>query len=726
MKYNLFILLIAVFASLSQQINAQISADGRLVLVEHFTQASSMSCANYDAMMDNVMESNTDKVVAINYHTFWPGFDPMYNDNPEDVNTRVAFYEVEDVPTTVLNGYVNESVTTSSIETTATINVPFTIEITAELFNIIGSDSSNFPEATTASEIEITATITASEKVSGNLRAFAVVLEENICYLEAPGSNGATNFKNIMKKMLPDAAGQGLSNFNAGSVATINEWWPLENVYDANELAVVVFVQDMTSKEIFQAAYARPTTATSPYTLNVNLREIFLAKNDCETGVLPKIAIQNLGSEPINSLTIEYRLNEAVEPSILEWTGELATLEQTFVELPLQSSVINGEVNFLSVDLLEPNNEYDEDLTNNFESIVFQPTGEVEGNTVFLHLFTDNFGVETSWQVTNSVGDLVYAGNDYGNFQTVEETFIFTASDCYTFHLLDTYGDGICCDLGEGFYTLMDEAGNVLASGGTFEFEERTTLKVNCTQPTANALTTNAYGTSNNGSIFVETNNLENVLLSIDNGISWQESTTFSDLAAGSYTILVQNTQGCITSINLSIESVCNEFEVLMFIEPTIENEANGSVSININGQDEPYTYQWTNGETDMVVSNLNAGTYFVTVTDAYGCSQILSATIENISLVGIDINNLSSEEEITLIKTYPNPAQNKLMVALDAAVLNAELSLYNALGEKVQQTKVIDTAFTMDVTDLPSGVYYLSLQLGTTNLVSDKIIIAK
>jgi hypothetical protein len=39
---------------------------------------------------------------------------------------------------------------------------------------------------------------------------------------------------------------------------------------------------------------------------------------------------------------------------------------------------------------------------------------------------------------------------------------------CVTFKIEDTYSDGICCDWGNGSYTVIDGLGNVISQGGAF------------------------------------------------------------------------------------------------------------------------------------------------------------------------------------------------------------------------------------------------------------------
>ena len=53
----------------------------------------------------------------------------------------------------------------------------------------------------------------------------------------------------------------------------------------------------------------------------------------------PKIIIQNTGSTTLTSLTIEYWINNANNPEIFTWIGNLEFLEKEEIELPSTSSL---------------------------------------------------------------------------------------------------------------------------------------------------------------------------------------------------------------------------------------------------------------------------------------------------------------------------------------------------------------------------------------------------
>ncbi len=89
----------------------------------------------------------------------------------------------------------------------------------------------------------------------------------------------------------------------------------------------------------------------------------------------------------------------------------------------------------------------------------------------------DNYPEETSWEITDGSGTVVYSGGTYRSEPDGSTKVINLCIEpaCYTFTMKDAYGDGICCSYGNGSYTFTkDSDGTVLASGGSFQSSEST------------------------------------------------------------------------------------------------------------------------------------------------------------------------------------------------------------------------------------------------------------
>jgi gliding motility-associated-like protein len=98
----------------------------------------------------------------------------------------------------------------------------------------------------------------------------------------------------------------------------------------------------------------------------------------------------------------------------------------------------------------------------------------------------------------------------------------------------------------------------------------------------------------------------------------------FGNLAAGQYTVTVSNTANCPTTIAVTVGQPPAIGLTELYIQPISCNGAgDGILSVSVSGGSYPYSYEWTGGATDSLVSGLSAGMIEVTVTDANGCQSI-------------------------------------------------------------------------------------------------------
>lgn len=109
-------------------------------------------------------------------------------------------------------------------------------------------------------------------------------------------------------------------------------------------------------------------------------------------------------------------------------------------------------------------------------------------------------------------------------------------------------------------------------------------------------------------------------------------------LAAGTYAVVVTNTPGCtdtafavITNPNAPIVAIDSILSV------RCNGGADGGVQVTVSGGTAPLSYLWSNSAITPDVSGLSGGLYFLTVTDAQGCVNIASATVNEPSVLTVN-----------------------------------------------------------------------------------------
>ena len=311
---------ILVFAMLLSA-NALHSQATRLVLFEHFTQASCGPCASQNPPFAALL-ANTTKAVKIAYQTSWPGVDPMNAANPNEVATRVSYYGVTGVPSVrnvsvVPAGSSPANITQTQIDARYNVTPDMSVILTHQL-------TSGYDSVQVAVSVSNSSTSTITSGSAGSLKLHLALVEETINYSSAPGSNGETVFHNVMRKMVPDANGTTLSDtWTAGQNQTYQFTIALPT-YIANlgEIAFVAFVQDDSNKEIKNAAFSPKQAVTG--LADVSIASMSATTNGyCDPNVTPSITIQNSGSMTITSATVSYTVNGGNQVS-QNWTGSIA------------------------------------------------------------------------------------------------------------------------------------------------------------------------------------------------------------------------------------------------------------------------------------------------------------------------------------------------------------------------------------------------------------------
>ena len=120
-------------------------------------------------------------------------------------------------------------------------------------------------------------------------------------------------------------------------------------------------------------------------------------------------------------------------------------------------------------------------------------------------------------------------------------------------------------------------------------------------------------------------------------GSSTGTSQDLNSLSAGTYNITVTDDANCQATAQIIVDGT-PAVTVTSAVQDVTCNAANGSIDLTVVTGTAPYTFGWNPPQLDVEdLTDLNGGTYNVTVTDANGCSAALSSLGNIIPVPGLN-----------------------------------------------------------------------------------------
>ncbi|WPY99070.1 hypothetical protein [Christiangramia sp. OXR-203] len=176
----------------------------------------------------------------------------------------------------------------------------------------------------------------------------------------------------------------------------------------------------------------------------------------------------------------------------------------------------------------------------------------------------------------------------------------------------------------------------------------------------------------------------------------WSNNATTQDisgLTAGTYSVIITDTNGCIYSLNDIQIGQPDELmaEVVDTSNVSCNGYSDGAIDISVSGGTADYTYEWSNGETTQDISGIPAGTYSVTVTDANGCTDTID---------GIEITE--PDELMAEVDDATNVSCNGYS---DGAI---DISVSGGTADYTYLWS--NNATTQDISGIPAGTYSVTV----------------
>ena len=312
----------------------------RQIMIEEFTQASCGPCASQNPTFNALINANTDIINALKYQTSWPGYDPLYEQNPIEIDARTDYYGVSGVP----HGYMDGSIFDGSpsdfnqtlLDDRAGIAAPIEIDVVWDWMN------------NNLDSIEITVTVVNTNSgidFSDADKLHIAIVEEEIEFPIPPGTNGEQFFEMIMRKMIPNEDGSPIGIVSGGNPLIFNFFVETPSyIYRKDMIGVVAFAQNNSTKEIYNSGYNGPVD----FPPSANIFDLAASANSllpdsyCDYSFTAGVDISNVGTTDITSYDVYYNINSGTTNEMINVTTTLLPGENTTILFP-EITVSNGK-----------------------------------------------------------------------------------------------------------------------------------------------------------------------------------------------------------------------------------------------------------------------------------------------------------------------------------------------------------------------------------------------
>ncbi len=344
----------------------------RTAMIEVFTSSTCPPCASYNPILDNLLANNEGKYSIVKYQMNWPGSgDPYFN---PDGNTRRNYYGIGGVPATVLDGtqlsgYLNQNILNNALNETACLDIIGNYTIDGNNINV------DLDVVSFANVSDLCLLVSVNEKkTTGNV-----------------GTNGEKEFHHVNMKMLPSATGTNI-NLEAGQPIHFTFTQDMSNTHveEMDDLEVAVFVQNISSKYIFNSKFLENVDQ-----LLLPVQNLECTSADNETAILT-------WEKPDGVNPIGYNIydgDDLVLSNVSDLTAEIE---------------IDDEINVYSVEAV-----YENDLTSVKYSILYK-TEEIEDELLPVQNLKSTEEYIIKWDAPASGTALSY--NIYVNNELIDNT----------------------------------------------------------------------------------------------------------------------------------------------------------------------------------------------------------------------------------------------------------------------------------------------------------------
>ncbi|KAF0202545.1 MAG: hypothetical protein FD170_1719 [Bacteroidetes bacterium] len=224
-------------------------------LIESFSSSTCPPCEPFNTnSLNPFVQQNGDNLTMIKYSMNWPGSgDPYYT---ADGGVRRTYYGVNSVPDLYVDG---KKTATNAAALNAAYNLTYGTYTYVDVVSTHEIQGNN---------VIIDANIVPYANYP-NVKVHIAILEElttgNV------GTNGETSFHHVMMKMVPDANGT-TANLVSGETLNLKHTVNMSTTFveEMDDLLVAIFIQDNSTKGIYQSDYSLEVGAATSINIDNN------------------------------------------------------------------------------------------------------------------------------------------------------------------------------------------------------------------------------------------------------------------------------------------------------------------------------------------------------------------------------------------------------------------------------------------------------------------------
>lgn len=220
----------------------------RIILLEHLSNTNCPPCPQADELAEKVLHDYGSAVaVGLGYHAYWPSRqDPMYLSGKEGNDARISYY----LPTKIPTAWVNGKEVFNALDE-ANYRSLIDAELNKQPVVIL-----EFQQISRTNEsIQGQLIIKALEDLPEESLLYITLIQDEIDYIDAPGTNGQTYFATVFRQFSGDPEGDPVE-LDQNQRTTVPFFFEFENDWDTN-VSVLAFVQHKSTKEVLQAGWTR-------------------------------------------------------------------------------------------------------------------------------------------------------------------------------------------------------------------------------------------------------------------------------------------------------------------------------------------------------------------------------------------------------------------------------------------------------------------------------------